>query len=393
MEWNWQHPDWPNFQWDARELARSEAVFLEEAGVIVGSAKHLREADREALTVETMTSDAVDTSRIEGEYLDRESVQSSIRHRLGLATNRRVVAPAEAGIAEMMVNVFQTFSKPLSHDVLFGWHGMVAGSRMDLTEVGQYRTHAEPMRIVSGSGMKAKVHFEAPASKRVPDEMDRFIDWFNRGMAGDGSALPVLARAGIAHLWFESIHPFEDGNGRIGRAVAEKALMQGISNPAATSLSSTLLIHRKEYYHALELASRTLEITDWLLWFSSAAIEAGRRTLAQAEFLIHKAKLLDALKDAINSRQEKALLRMLDSGIDGFKGGLSARNYATITGAAPATVTRDLADLVAKGALRREGERKASRYYLNFPAFRASFPYGAGQASTFPDFRLPNPQG
>lgn len=363
MDWNWRHPDWPNFQWDSTRLSRLEAVFLEEAGRAGGAAMHLRADGRETLVVEALTSGALDTSKIEGEYLDRDSVQSSIRRKLGLAADRRRVGPAEAGIAEMMVDVFQTYSRPLTRAMLCRWHGMVAGERIDLDVVGEYRDHAEPMRVVSGSGRRMKVHFEAPPSRRVPAEMKRFLGWFNRNMP----EMPVLVRAGISHLWFESIHPFEDGNGRIGRAIAEKALMRGLSHPAVTTLSPTLLARRKEYYAALEQASRGLEITHWLLWFSSAAVEAGRNGLRQVEFLIHKTKLLDSLRDRINPRQEKALLRMFEAGIDGFKGGLSAKNYAGITGAASATVTRDLADLVAKGALTREGERKATRYRLNIP--------------------------
>jgi Fic family protein len=149
--------------------------------------------------------------------------------------------------------------------------------------------------------------------------------------------------------------------------VAEKALMQGLSHPIITSLSPTLLARRKEYYAALERASLSLEITPWLVWFASTAIEAGRRGLALVEFLIRKTALLDSLRDRINPRQEKALLRMFEAGVDGFKGGMSAGKYASITGAASATATRDLADLVTKGALTSEGEKKARRYHLNTP--------------------------
>lgn len=372
MQWNWQHSDWPHFNWDKARLAQSEALFLHETGMMAGAAKHLVVADRDALTVDLMTGDAMDTSEIEGEYLDRESVQSSIRRQLGLAVDKQKVRPTEAGIAEMHVNAFKTFSEPLSHDTLFAWHGMVASGRRDLEVIGRYRDHAEPMRVVSGTGAKQRIHFEAPPSKRVEAEMRAFIRWFNAGAPGGDLSIPILARAGIAHLWFESIHPFEDGNGRIGRAVAEKAIMQRLLHPSVTALSSTLLKHRKNYYKALENASRDLAITDWLVWFADMTIEASRQGLAQVEFIIHKTKLLDAVRGNINERQEKVLLRMFAAGIEGFKGGLSAKNYATITGAASATVTRDLADLVAKGALLREGERKASRYRLNLPGQETS---------------------
>lgn len=183
--------------------------------------------------------------------------------------------------------------------------------------------------------------------------------------------LPALARAGLAHLWFESIHPFEDGNGRIGRAIAEKALAQGmtqgLADPVLTAVAGTLLKHRKQYYGALEAASRDLEITDWLLWFAAKVIEAQRRGLAQVEFIIGKAQLLERVRGKLNARQEKAVLRMFAAGPEGFTGGLSAGNYRGITGATPATATRDLADLVALEVLRRTGERKATRYHLCVP--------------------------
>ncbi len=171
MPWNWQHPDWPHFIWDDTQLAEFESLFLQEAGMTAGAAKHLLDADRENLTVNLMTGDAMDTSEIEGEYLDRASVQSSIRRRLGLAVDKRKVGPAEAGIAEMLVDVFHSYRQPLTDEVLFQWHGMIARGRRDLDDIGRYRAHVEPMRIVSGTGQKRKVHFEAPPSHRVGKEM------------------------------------------------------------------------------------------------------------------------------------------------------------------------------------------------------------------------------
>jgi len=174
--------------------------------------------------------------------------------------------------------------------------------------------------------------------------------------------LPALTRAGIAHLYFESIHPFEDGNGRIGRAIAEKAIAQSLSRPVLTGLATAMLARRRAYYRALEAGSRSLEITPWLEWFADTALEAQRRTASLVEFLVAKARLLERLREQLNPRQEEALLRMLREGPSGFHGGLSAGNYMTITGASPATATRDLADLVDKRALVRTGERRHARY-------------------------------
>ena len=189
--------------------------------------------------------------------------------------------------------------------------------------------------------------------------------WFNR-TAPDGPApLPALTRAGIAHFHFVCIHPFEDGNGRIGRAIAEKALAQSLGRPTLTALAATILARRRAYYEALERSNTTNELTDWLCWFAAVTIEAQRRTMALVEFLIDKTRLLDRLKGQLNERQEKALIRVLREGPEGFKGGLSAGNYVAITKASPATATRDLADMVAKGALIRVGERRHARYHAN----------------------------
>jgi Fic family protein len=309
----------------------------------------------------------LDTSAIEGEVLDRDSVQSSIRRQLGLAGDRRSASPAEAGIAEMMVALYRSLADPLDHDTLHAWHRMVMNGRRDLEAVGCYRAHNEPMQIVSGAVYAPTVHFEAPPSEGVPAEMERFLAWFEDTAPAGSRPLPALTRAGLAHLWFESIHPFEDGNGRIGRAIIEKALAQGLSAPVLTAVAGTLLKHRKRYYGALEAASRGLEVTDWLLWFAATVIEAQRRSLAQVELILGKARLLERVRGKLNARQEKAVLRMFAAGPEGFTGGLSAGNYRSITAAAPATATRDLSDLVALEVLRRTGERKATRYHLCVP--------------------------
>jgi len=367
MTWNWEKPDWPNFRWKQARLALAEKEFLIGSGMLTGTVKHLADEEREQLTVESMSTEAVTTSEIEGEVLDRASVQSSIRRLLGLAAGKRNVRPAEQGIAEMMVDLYRSFAAPLSNHTLFRWHRMLMSGRRDLVDIGRYRTSEEPMQVVSGAIGKPKVHFEAPSSERVHREMTQFIDWFNRTAPGGPDPLAAVTRAGVAHLYFECIHPFEDGNGRIGRALSEKALAQSLRRPTHTALAATILARRKSYYDALETANKQIEITGWLVWFAGMTLEAQRRTLAHVEFLVDKAKLFERLRGRINERQEKALLRMFREGPDGFKGGLTAGKYATITGASPATTTRDLVDLVEKGALIREGELRHARYQLGVP--------------------------
>ncbi len=367
MTWNWQRPDWPNFKWDGSRLAPDEEKFLLGAGVAIGTVKHLADDERDQLMVELMSGEAVTTSAIEGEVLNRASVQSSILRQLGLVSaDQRRAMPAEEGIAEMMVDLYRSFPRQLSGETLFAWHRMVTSGRRDLTDIGRYRRSQEPMQVVSGPIGAPTVHFEAPPSGQVPAEMKRFIAWFNRTAPSGKEPLPAITRAGTAHLYFESIHPFEDGNGRIGRAVAEKAMTQSFGQPVLVALATTLLAHQKRYYEALERANRRNDITEWLVWFAEITLEAQRRSIGLVEFTIAKAKLLDRLRGQINERQQKALLRMFREGPEGFKGGLSAGNYSTITGASPATATRDLADLVEKRALLRAGERRHARYTLNF---------------------------
>lgn len=367
MEWNWERSDWPNFSWNETRLQRAEDQFLVGLGAFAGTVKHLAKSGRQQLTIDAVSAEALTTSEIEGEILDRASVQSSIRKQLGLATDKRRIAPAEEGISEMMVNLHRSFAEPLSNEMLFAWHRMLFGGRAGHEDIGRYRTGKAPMEVVSRPIHRRKVHFEAPPSSRLPGEMKRFVSWYNRTAPKGKEPLPAVTRAGIAHLYFESIHPFEDGNGRIGRAISEKALAQALGQPTLTALAATILLRRKAYYAALEAASRGNEITAWLAWFAGMAIEAQRRTAANVEFLLDKTRLLDRLRERLNPRQEKALLSMMREGPDGLKGGVSAGNYVTITRTSTATATRDLSDLVEMGALIRDGERRHARYRLAIP--------------------------
>jgi Fic family protein len=367
MIWNWQRSDWPHFTWNRARLERAEQQFLLGGGVLLGTVKHLSEEDRQNLAVDAMITEAVTTSEIEGEILDRASVQSSIRKELGLTVEERRIRPAERGIAEMMVDLYRSFSEPLSREMVFRWHKMIVSGGRDVKDVGKFRTRTEPMQVVSGRIDAPRVHFEAPPSTQVASEMKRFMTWFQQTGKEGQQALSGLTRAAVAHIYFESIHPFEDGNGRIGRAIAEKSLAESLGHPTMIMLAATLLLRRKAYYEALEAANKQNEITTWVAWFAGVAIEAQRRTMALVEFLIDKTKLLDRLNGEVNERQSKALLRMFRQGPHGFKGGLSAGQYITITGSSPATATRGLSDLVSKGALIRDGELRHARYRLNVP--------------------------
>jgi Fic family protein len=367
MEWNWQLPDWPHFQYDKSRLEPQESWFLHSVGVVLGMIKHLDAGATNQLRIELLSNEAVQTSAIEGEILDRDSVQSSLRKQFGLQADDRRVTPAERGISEMMVDLYRTFDQPLDHETLPRWHRILMEGHSDIRDVGRYRTHEEPTQVVSNRLDRVTVYFESPPSALVPREMDQFIEWFNQTAPGGVTPLSAITRAGIAHLYFVTIHPFEDGNGRVGRAVSEKALAQTLGRPTLLALADSIKRRQKDYYRALQDANQTNEITPWLAWFADTVVQAQNSTQARVEFIIEKTRLLDRLRGQMNPRQEKALLRMLEEGLEGFKGGMSAEKYIRLTETSRATATRDLQDLVEKGALIRRGELRHTRYYLPIP--------------------------
>ncbi len=362
--WNWQQKDWPNFSYDEDAIQEFEEKFLKNSGEHSGALKHISNEDQELLKVELLSEEALKTSEIEGEFLDRDSLQSSICRQFGLETDSRKVPPAEQGIAAMMVDLYKTFDTALSHEYLWQWHQMLINGQQNIT-IGAYRDSEEPMRVVSGVTYDPTIHFEAPPATALHNEMDAFIGWFNATSKQGKTPLPALTRAAIAHLYFVCIHPFEDGNGRISRALAEKSLAQNLNQPTLISLAYTIERAKKHYYSGLERNNKDNEITDWIVYFAKTVLDAQANTRRRIEFIIEKTKLYDKIRGKINSRQEKVIERMFREGVDGFKGGLSAENYITITSSPRTTVTRDLNDLVAKGALVKVGQLKHTRYYLN----------------------------
>jgi len=227
------------------------------------------------------------------------------------------------------------------------------------------------MQVVSGPIGKRKIHFVAPASGDVPGEMDRFVDWFNRTAPGDQQPLPALTRAAIAHLYFVSIHPFADGNGRIGRALVSKALSQAMDNtPVLNAISSTINANRKLYYKTLDIQSRTNEITPYLMYFCGTILDAQKETIRQVDFIITKAKFFNTWDKDLNQRQKKVVLRIFREGLKGFDGELSAKNYMSITKSPSTTATRDLKDLVEKGVLTKTGKLKSTQYHLNLSSIK-----------------------
>ena len=365
MRYNWQQPDWPNFYYKIDEVEELLFEFAKRASRTSGLLEGLPQGNKSDAIIDMMISEAIKTSEIEGEYLSRQDVMSSIRRNLELQDGAQVSDLRAEGAADLMANVRDTYADPLTEDLLFSWHKMIMLGTKDIN-TGQWRAHSEPMQIISGSIGKEKVHFEAPPSERVSNEMKNFITWFNNTnpkTAADKNKAPI--RSAVAHLYFESIHPFEDGNGRIGRAISEKAPAQGLGYPVLLSLSKSIEANKTAYYNGLMATQGSNEITNWVSYFSNTVLTAQIEAEIQIEFSLQKTKFFDNYKDQLNERQEKVIRRMLEEGNDGFKGGMSAKKYMSITKASKATATRDLQELVKIKALLPSGSGRSTGYQVN----------------------------
>jgi Fic family protein len=367
MSYNWQQEGWPKFEFTSGIIEDVQLKFLLKSGNSSGKYSGITEVKQDQLLVDILLSEAIKTSEIEGEFLSRVDVMSSLKKNLGIHEEQpRLVKDHRAkGIAKLMVAVRQTWKAPLSDTMLFSWHEMLMeGNRY--IQAGEWRKGSEPMQVVSGALGKEIVHFEAPPSEQVPDEMNRFIAWFNAtNPEGEKAIRNPILRAALVHLYFESIHPFEDGNGRIGRALAEKVLHQGLDQPILISLSQIIEAKRQLYYDQLKQAQQSLHVDNWLLYFADVVMKAQEKVEELIEFSLQKTKFFDLVNKELNERELKALNRMLDEGPDGFEGGMNAKKYSSLTGASKATATRDLQHLRDLGIFVAEGGGRSVRYRIN----------------------------
>jgi len=365
MIYNWQKQEWPNFTYSLEKVEDLLFEYMSHVGQLDGLLKGLNQSEQIEAVIQIMVAEAIKSSEIEGEYLEREDVKSSVRNNLGLNTIKEVVSDQRAtGMAALLTDVRETFSEALTPEKLFAWHSsLMMGTKNVL--VGGWRTHKEPMQVISGALGKQKVHFEAPPSSRVPDEMKKFFHWFNdTGPSGKNPIKKPILRSAIAHLYFESIHPFEDGNGRLGRCISEKALSQFINRPILMSLSRGIEADKKAYYYHLEKAQKSNDITEWISYFVRSVLIAQEQTTQEVAFTLKKARFFDRFNELLNERQLRAVQRMLEEGPKGFEGGMNARKYLGITKTSKATATRDLQDLVAKGIFIPTGGGRSTRYEL-----------------------------
>jgi Fic family protein len=348
-----ERPDWPDFRWDGEALATTLAEARHRQGRLVGRMAGLGFSLREEAAFETLTDDVLKTSEIEGEILDRQQVRSSLARRLGMdAAGLPVPDRHVDGVVEMMLDATQHHDAPLTESRLFGWHAALfptVHSGMSRIRVGAWRRdEAGPMQVVSGPVGRERVHFQAPEAARLPDEMAGFLNWFN----GEGRTDPVL-KAAIAHLWFVTVHPFDDGNGRIARAIADMALARSErSQQRFYSMSAQIRAERDAYYRMLESTQKgDLDITGWLRWFLDCLNRAFDSADATLGAVLRKARFWEKHQDTeLNERQR----RMLNLLLNGFEGKLTSSKWAKIAKCSQDTALRDINGLIESGILARD---------------------------------------
>ena len=387
----WQQSDWPNFK--AKGLGVQDALLRarKKQGEVIGQANAIGLKGAQELIQSRYIQEIIATSAIEGEKLNLDSVRSSVFRKLGVVLANDI-APLDKkvdGLVDILQDALESREIDLNTEKLFQWHQALFPGKINTRsriKVGNFRDHEDPMQIISGGQGKEIVHFTAPPSSRVEADIKRFLDWFNKtrpnlqaamNSKNSSNQIDGLTRAAIAHLWFETIHPFEDGNGRLGRAIVEMAMAQDAqSGEKLYSLSEQMMINRSSYYDALNAAQHeNLDVSEWVIWFAHACELACEASCEMMKNAIEKSRFWAQHSDVqLNERKKKIIQRLLDDGDGGFLGGLNAEKYLKITGSSKATATRDLSDLVESKVLFSVGQGKALRYYINI----ASWTHGLG---------------
>lgn len=376
MKYNWQHEDWPNLTYNPDELVKVIDAYKKKAYGFQGRLHQLNKESQAEAHINLMVEEAISTSAIEGEILNREEVRSSVSRFLGISlTKQKGYFPKEDGISEMLINVRESINSNLSKEKICHWHkSLLHGSDGHYPKPivkGEYRDG--DVQIVKGDLYgNEEVIFEGPGENRaqVTAEMDKFIEWYNETspLNENGINIPGPAKAAIAHLWFVSIHPFEDGNGRIARAIAEHALFQDFDSPPLFSISMAINDDRGDYYKQLASTNESMDVSKWVKWFAEKVEISQDLSIKKVDFILKKAKFWDKFKDTgLNERQSKVVDKVFQNGIDGFiKDGISNEKYRAITGCTHSTATRDLKDLVEKNMFVISGTGKRNlRYEIN----------------------------
>jgi Fic family protein len=372
--WIWQQPDWPDFKWQADRLAPLLRECVQTQGRLLGMAGSVGDSMSAQSELDALLQNIVTSSAIEGEQLNVVSVRSSLARRLGLEwTDRDSVSQRSEGLAQLMLDATHGFDEPLTLARLLEWHSWLFPAEEAMFSarsilVGTLRGD-EPMQVVSGRLDRPMVHFEAPPRLGLEQQIERFLSWFEASR--DQVSLDPLLRAGIAHFWFVTLHPFDDGNGRLTRTITDLALAQGEAQAIRFyAMSASILEDRAGYYRILESSQKaTLDITEWLTWFLQTLLRSLQQAITRIDSVLGKTRFWQTHRESdLSAEQIKVLNRLLDGGERGFEQGLSAGQYQAVAKVSKATATRHLAELLEKGCLQRlPGGGRSTRYKINYP--------------------------
>jgi Fic family protein len=372
--WIWQQPDWPDFNWQAEHLGPLLRECVQAQGQLKGMAQSVDGSLSAQSELDALLQNIVTSSAIEGEQLNVGSVRSSLARRLGLEhPEANHVSQRGEGLAQLMLDATRHFDDPLTLGRLFEWHQWLlpeqeTGITARSMRIGGLRGK-EPMQVVSGRIDRPNVHFEAPPRQGLEEQLATFLDWFEASRSQ--SNLDPLLRAGIAHFWFVTLHPFDDGNGRLTRTITDLALAQGEAQAIRFyAMSASILEDRNGYYRVLESSQKAaLDITEWLKWFLQTLLRSLQQAIARIESVLGKARFWQAHRESdLSVEQTKVLNRLLDGGERGFEHGISAAQYQAVAKVSKATATRHLAELLEKGCLQRlPGGGRSTRYQISYP--------------------------
>ena len=373
-QWIWQQPAWPNFNWKAEHLTPLLRECIQAQGRLMGMSSSVGSSLSAQSELDALLQNIVTSSAIEGEQLNVGSVRSSLARRLGLEQieGDRVSQRSE-GLAQLMLDATQSFAEHLTMERLLKWHGwLFPDQAMEFVprgiRVGTLRGD-EPMQVVSGRLDRPTIHFEAPPRLGLELQLDTFLNWFE--VSRTQTDLDPLLRAGIAHFWFVTLHPFDDGNGRLTRTITDLALAQGEAQAIRFyAMSASILEDRSGYYRVLENSQKaTSDITEWLEWFLQTLLRSLQQAIARIESVLAKSRFWQAHRESgLSAEQIKVLNRLLDGGERGFEDGISAAQYQAVSKVSKATATRHLTDLLERGYLKRlPGGGRNTRYKINDP--------------------------
>ena len=370
--WIWQQTDWPHFHWQPGRLAALLRECGQAQGKLLGMLGSVSQAASAQNELDALLQNVLTSSAIEGEQLNVGSVRSSLARRMGLeATGDGQVSRRSEGLADLMMDATQQYVQPFTLARLFSWHRLLfptseAGFSARALNIAELRAD-EPMQVVSGRLDRPTVHFEAPPRKGLEQALNDFLEWFETSR--NQPELDPLVRAGVAHFWFVTLHPFDDGNGRLTRAITDLALAQGEHQSIRFyAMSASILEDRAGYYSALESSQKaSLDITDWLEWFLKTLLRSVQQAMGRIDRVVAKSRFWQQFRDtSLSAEQIKVLNRLLDGGHKGFEHGINAAQYQAVTRVSKATATRHLADLLEKNCLvRLPGGGRSTRYQVN----------------------------